>query len=143
MNLIDSPFLDSINECKLTMRKLRKKIHKKCSNPGSTSKKHKDNNDEIIHIFRHRNIPAFVTESLKKRRNFDINSIKNIIINTALPLEDIRNRANLQEQEINNLYSDHKTRMQELRQKAEEERAARTTSFESTQHNLYSSTNED
>lgn len=144
MDLIDSPFLDSINECKLTMRKLRKKIHKKCSNPNSNpNKKHKDNNEEIIHIFRNRNIPSFVTDTLRKRRNFDINSIKNIIINTELPLEDIRNRVNIQEQEINNLYLDHKSRMQELRQKAEEERAARITSFESAQDHIYSSTNED
>lgn len=103
MNMIDSPFLDSISECKLTMRKLRKKIHKNCSNT-SKSRKNKDSNEEIIDIFRLRNIPDFVTESLKKRRNLDINSIKNIIVNTEFPLQEIRNKVSTQEQEISSLY---------------------------------------
>ncbi len=48
-------------------------------------------------IFRLRKIPDFVIEALKKRRNFDLNSVKNIVINSPLPLEEIRNRVSLQE----------------------------------------------
>ena len=107
MTTIASPFLSDIKECRLSMRKLRKKIYKHCLSKHK-HKKQKDNTEEIIEIFRKRNVPAFVTETLKKRRNFDMSSIKNIIINAALPLEEIRNKVNLQEMEVDSLYSEHK-----------------------------------
>jgi hypothetical protein len=75
---------------------LRKKIYKKC---GSKQKHpiQKDSSQKIMDIFRLRKIPDFVIEALKKRRNFDLNSVKNIVINSPLPLEEIRNRVSLQE----------------------------------------------
>jgi hypothetical protein len=68
------------------MRKLRKKIYKTCRNAHHPVKKLKENTEEIIDIFVNRKIPDFVTESLRKRRNFDVKSIKNISINTIIPL---------------------------------------------------------
>lgn len=86
MSSIRSPFLSEIKECKLSMRKLRKKIHKQC---GSKQKKDKlkDSSSEIMRILNSRKIPGFITEALQKRRNFDLNSVKNIAINMTLPLD--------------------------------------------------------
>ena len=98
------------------MRKLRKKIYKHCINKQK-SKKQKDTTEEIIDIFKQRNVPGFVTETLKKRRSFDMTSIKNIVINSSLPLEELRNRVNMQEREVDSLYFDHKKRMDEERKK--------------------------
>ena len=89
------------------MRKLRKKIYKQCV-VSKKSKKVKDSSDQILGILNQSHIPEFVTESLKKRRNFDIGSIKNILITAPLPLEDIRNRVNLQEQQVNSLFLEHR-----------------------------------
>ena len=75
-----------MHHCRQTMRKLRKKIYKTCRNTRHPVKKLKENTEEIMDIFVDRKIPDFVTEALKKRRNFDIKSIKNISINTILPL---------------------------------------------------------
>ena len=96
MNHLSSPFMDSIKECKMTMRKLRKKIYKHSISTKSHPKKNRDSTDQIIEIFRERQIPEFVTDTLRKRRNFDISSIKNIAILTQLPLGEIQNRANMQ-----------------------------------------------
>lgn len=96
MSTVASPFLKEITSCKLTMRKLRKKISKQCSSQQSKKKAKDNTTDQVLEIFRQRNIPEFVTEALKKRRNFDMGSIKSIVINQPLPLEEIRNRANLQ-----------------------------------------------
>jgi len=81
-----------MHHCRQTMRKLRKKIYKTCRNSHHTTKKLKENTEEIIDIFLSRKIHDFVTEALRKRRNFDIKSIKNISINTILPIEDIQTR---------------------------------------------------
>lgn len=86
MNAVASPFLSQIKECKLSMRKLRKKIYKQCSSKQKRNKQ-RDSSSEIMGIFRERKIPGFVTEALNKRRNFDLNSVKNIAINLPLPLE--------------------------------------------------------
>ena len=96
MTSVSSPFLCEIKECKQSMRKLRKKIYKQCSTKPK-GRKNKDNTEVILDIFQQRNIPEFVTQSLKKRRSFDITSIKNIVINAPLPLEDIRNKVANQE----------------------------------------------
>lgn len=89
------------------MRKLRKKIYKQCA-VSQKNKKVKDSSDQILGILKQNHIPEFVIESLKKRRNFDIGSIKNILITAPLPLEDIRNRVNLQEQQVNSLFLEHR-----------------------------------
>ena len=79
------------------MRKLRKKIYKhSVVTKTKHTRKGKDSTEEIMHIFKQRNIPNFVTEVLKKRRNFDMSSIKNIAITASLPLADIQNRTNAQ-----------------------------------------------
>jgi hypothetical protein len=117
---ISSPFFDEVKECKQSMRKLRKKIYKhSVVSKTKQSRKSKDSTDEIMHIFRERNIPPFVTEILKKRRSFDMSSIKNIAITAPLPLADIQNRTNAQENEINQLYVVHKERMLDLKAKAQ------------------------
>lgn len=97
MSLLSSPFMDSIRECKLTMRKLRKKIYKHSISSKPAPKRLRDTTDQIIEIFRERQVPEFVTDTLRKRRNFDISSIKNIAILTQLPLREIQDRTNLQE----------------------------------------------
>lgn len=79
------------------MRKLRKKIYKHSISVKGKGKKLRDSTEEILSIFRQRHIPDFVTETLLKRRNFDISSIKNIAITIQLPLVDIQNRTNQQE----------------------------------------------
>ena len=61
MNTTFSPFLSDMQECRQTMRKLRKKIYKNCRNNQYPLKKLKDNTEDIIQIFQKRNIPAFVT----------------------------------------------------------------------------------
>ena len=61
MNSTFSPFLQEMQDCRQTMRKLRKKIYKNCRNNQYQAKKLKDNTEEIIEIFNRRNIPAFVT----------------------------------------------------------------------------------
>jgi len=71
------------------MRKLRKKIYKYTILCKNKAKKNADNTEEIMHIFRKRNVPSFVTETFQRRRNFDMASIKNISINSSLPLADI------------------------------------------------------
>lgn len=120
---ISSPFVDEVKECKQSMRKLRKKIYKhSVGSKGRQSRKSKDSTDEIMHIFRERNIPPFVTEILKKRRSFDMSSIKNIAVTAALPLADIQNRTNAQESEINQLYVVHKERMLDLKARAQTHR---------------------
>ena len=96
MSLLSSPFMASIKECKLAMRKLRKKIYKHSISGKPQQKRLRDTTDQIIEIFRERQVPEFVTEALRKRRNFDISSIKNIAILIQLPLEEIQNRTNLQ-----------------------------------------------
>jgi hypothetical protein len=96
MNNLTSPFIDSIKDCKQTMRKLRKKIYKHSISTKPKVRKAKDSTEEIIEIFRVRKIPEFVTETLKKRRNFDLSSIKNIAINTLLTLQEIQCRTNQQ-----------------------------------------------
>lgn len=55
-----SPFVQDIKECKQTMRKLRKKIYKHSISTKNKAKKNRDSTEEIINIFRSRNIPEFV-----------------------------------------------------------------------------------
>jgi hypothetical protein len=78
------------------MRKLRKKIYKHSISNKNKGKKCRDNTDEIMDIMRIRSVPEFVVESLKKRRNFDMSSIKNIVVNAQLPLEEVKNLVNTQ-----------------------------------------------
>jgi hypothetical protein len=86
MNTTFSPFFSDMQECRQSMRKLRKKIYKNCRNNHYPTKKLKDITEEITQIFQKRNIPPFITEALRKRRNFDLKSIKNILVTSSIPL---------------------------------------------------------
>lgn len=66
---ISSPFEDELRHCKASMRKLRKKIYK-YSITHKSQQKPKDSVHSIIDRLRGRQVPAFLLDSLKKRRNF-------------------------------------------------------------------------
>ena len=68
-------------------------------------------------------------------------SIKNIIINAPLPLEDIRNRVNSQEREIDSLFAEHKKRMEEEKRRQAETKLQRLPSVHFNPSQLFSSTN--
>jgi hypothetical protein len=97
MNNFFSPFVQEITDCKQRMRKLRKKIYKHSILSKTKLRRNKDNTEEIMSIFKQRNIPEFITENLKKRRSFDVASIKNISVPLELPLLEIQNRTFSQE----------------------------------------------
>jgi hypothetical protein len=97
MNNFFSPFVQEITDCKQRMRKLRKKIYKHSMLCKTKAKSSKDSSEEIISIFRSRNVPEFITENLKKRRNFDVASIKNISVAMQLTISQIQQRAFNQE----------------------------------------------
>ena len=71
------------------MKKLRKKIYKHTLSHVKIGKKTKDNPEAILDILHERQIPSFVFDNLKKRRNFDLLSIKNIVINDKSLENDI------------------------------------------------------
>jgi len=98
MNNFFSPFVEEIKDCKQRMRKLRKKIYKHSILSKTKLKRSKDSTEEIISIFKKRNIPEFITENLKKRRSFDVASIKNISVTVELTLSEIQNRTFSQEE---------------------------------------------
>lgn len=66
---IHSPFENELKHCKNTMKKLRKKIYK-YSISHKTQHKPKDSAHSIIDRLKGRQVPSFVLDSLKKRRNF-------------------------------------------------------------------------
>ena len=96
MNHIQSPFLNDIPQCKTALRKLRKKIYKYTAVHRQT-KKPKDATHDIMGLLKARNIPAYVTESLKKKRVVDINSLKNVNIAHVVSPIDIASLAKAQE----------------------------------------------
>jgi len=61
------------------MRKLRKKIYKYTSTHRPT-KKPKDSIHDILTLLKPRKLPDFLVDSIKKRRNFDLSSIKNVVV---------------------------------------------------------------
>lgn len=78
---VDSPFATNIQECKLNMKKLRKKIYKYTST-HKQNKKPKDPVQDILGLLKPRDIPSFLMEPIKKRRNLDLSSLKSVM---ALP----------------------------------------------------------
>jgi hypothetical protein len=82
---ISSPFLNEIQECRVVMKKLRKKIHKHFLTV-SPNRKSKEQNNDLLNILKSRNLPNFVIDPLKKKRSVDFNFLKNVMIsNMASP----------------------------------------------------------
>ena len=96
MNHIQSPFLNDIPQCKNVLRKLRKKIYKYSAIHRQT-KKPKDTTHDIMGLLKSRNLPSFVTDSLKKKRAIDIGSLKNIQVTQIASVSDIVSLAQSQE----------------------------------------------
>lgn len=116
MNHIQSPFLKDIPQCKTVLRKLRKKIYK-YSSVHRLTKKPKDTTHDIMGLLASRNIPSYVTDSLKKKRTIDIHNIKNVHVAEAVSLSEIMSMASSQEQEISKLFEEHKSRMKKVEKK--------------------------
>lgn len=93
---ICSPFIQEIPECKLIMRRLRKKISKYTST-HKEAKKPRDQSGDILNILKNRNLPAFVMETIKKRRTFDLMCLKSVVMNGESSLEEMINLAGSQE----------------------------------------------
>jgi len=67
------------------MRRLRKKIYKFIIAKKHDNKQQKKGTD-LISILKSRNIPSFLIEVLGKRKNTDLNSIKNMNLLQRVPL---------------------------------------------------------
>lgn len=93
---VHSPFINNIEECKYVMKKLRKKIYKYTS-VYKRNKKPKDPLHDILGLLKFRDIPSFVMEPIKKRRNLDLNSLKSMMALPGATLEEITSRTNNQE----------------------------------------------
>lgn len=78
---VNSPFVEDLQECKSLMKKMRKKIYKYTST-HKQMKKSKDSAHNILGLLEPRGLPNFLMDPIKKRRNFDINSLKSVM---ALP----------------------------------------------------------
>ena len=72
------------------MRKLRKKIYK-YSVTHKMQPKPKDSGNGVMERLKDRRIPQFLMESVKKRRNIELNGIKNVIVSDGVSLADIKN----------------------------------------------------
>lgn len=68
------------------MRRLRKKIYKFLTSKNY-HKKHQDNRNDFITLFKQRGVPPFIIELLSKRKSVDINAIKNLNVNFRIPLK--------------------------------------------------------
>ena len=68
-------------------------------------------------------MPKFIVEALKKRRSCDLVTLKNIAIANTVPIGDIQNMSSAQEKEITELFSEHKRRMTEIRERLAQLRA--------------------
>jgi hypothetical protein len=60
------------------MKKLRKKIYKYTTSKTYLQQRKEPSFDDVISILHSRNIPEFVLDSLKKKRNFDLCTFNNI-----------------------------------------------------------------
>jgi len=98
------------------MRKLRKKINK-YSNNHKQAKKSRDQCNDILNILKSRNLPPFVIDTIKKRRTFDLITLKNVVMTGDSNLPDMISLANTQEAEIQALFADHKLRLRKNREK--------------------------
>ena len=85
---IESPFLGDIPECKLAMRRLRKKISKYTS-AHKEAKKPRDQSHDILNILKSRNLPAFILDTIRKRRTFDLLCLKSVVLNGESSLEEM------------------------------------------------------
>ena len=61
------------------------------------AKKSKDSNQNLLAILKSRNLPNFVLDPLKKRRNIDFNYLKNVIVSDMASPEEIAKLAANQE----------------------------------------------
>lgn len=61
------------------MRRLRKKISKYTST-HKESKKPKDQSHDILNLLKDRNLPSFVLDTIRKRRIFDLQCLKNVVM---------------------------------------------------------------
>ena len=88
------------------MRRLRKKLYKHFlqQNRNKKDRKNRDVTEEVIKIFKQRKVPKFVADSVRRRRNFDFATLKNLFINSSLPLEEIKSMSNRQESETTVLF---------------------------------------
>lgn len=93
---VDSPFVQNIEECRNVMKKLRKKIYKYTST-HKQNKKPRDSAQDILGLLEPRGLPTFLMDPIKKRRNFDINSLKSVMALPGATLEEITARTNNQE----------------------------------------------
>jgi hypothetical protein len=82
---IVSPFVEYIPDCKKNMRRLRKKIYKFITSKNYT-KKENDNKNNLLGLLRTRNVPTFLVEALGKKKNIDLNAIKNMNLTARIPL---------------------------------------------------------
>lgn len=85
------------------MRKLRKKIYKYTSTHRPT-KKPKDSIHDILTLLKPRKLPDFLVDSIKKRRNFDLSSIKNVVVPQGAKFSQMKSMGSQQEQEIEKLF---------------------------------------
>lgn len=92
------------------MRKLRKKIYKYTST-HRPSKKPRDSIHDILTLLKPRNLPDFLIDPLKKRRNFDLNSIKNVVVPNGATFNEMASLTMKQETEIEKIFADHRSRV--------------------------------
>jgi hypothetical protein len=78
------------------MRRLRKKISK-YSNAHKEVKKSRDQCNDILNILKGRNLPSFVMDTIKKRRTFDLITLKNVVMTGDSTLNEMVSLANTQE----------------------------------------------
>lgn len=129
---ISSPFISEVGECKLIMRRLRKKISK-YSNAHKEAKKSRDQCNDILNILKGRNLPPFVMETIKKRRTFDLISLKNVVMVGESSLGDMVSLVDSQEAEISALFAEHKQRLRKNRDKLNPKLERRSTNYSSTE----------
>jgi hypothetical protein len=81
------------------MRKLRKKIYK-FTNSKNYPKQHYEPTHDVFEILTNRQVPDFLIDILKKKRNFDFTAIKNIVVASEISLFEMNSLVNKQEMEI-------------------------------------------
>lgn len=97
MSTIASPFINDIPKCKVSMRKLRKKIYK-YTVAQAKPRKVKDLTQDIFTILELRQVPDFVMDSLKKKRTLDLGSLKNVVIGQGSSYNEMSSLVSSQEQ---------------------------------------------
>lgn len=129
---ISSPFIKQIPECRLIMRRLRKKISKYTST-HKEAKKPRDQTHDILNLLKDRNLPSFVLDTIRKRRTFDLQCLKNVVMSNQSNLEDMMKLTNDQEKQIQGLFSEHKQRIKKHVPKNYPKLERRSTNCSSTQ----------